>query len=137
MAKLFQLSEAASLGLHSMVLISQSESHVNVNALAQRMGASRNHLAKILQILVKHNFLRSVRGPNGGFVLHRKPSEITILEIYEAIEGKLDTPECPLDKQVCPFNKCLMGGLVKDVTLQFKEYFQQQTLDRFVNEPKQ
>lgn len=135
MAKLVQMSEAASLGLHSMVLIAQSDAHINVNTLAERMGASRNHLAKVLQTLVKHNFLRSVRGPNGGFVLHKKPAEITILEIYEAIEGKINNPECPLDKQVCPFNKCLMGGLVREVTMQFKEYFQQQTLDRFVNEP--
>jgi Rrf2 family protein len=137
MAKLVQLSEAASLGLHAMVLISQSTGHVNVNYLADRMGASRNHLAKVLQTLVKHNFLRSVRGPTGGFVLHRDPSEITILDIYEAIEGKIDTPECPMDKQICPFNKCLMGGLVKEVTLRFRDYFGGQTLDRFVNEPYQ
>jgi Rrf2 family protein len=136
MARLVQLSEAASLGLHSMVLIAQAGHHVNVNVLSERMGASRNHLAKVLQLLVKHNFLRSVRGPNGGFVLNKPPSDITILDIYEAIEGRIDTPQCPMDKQVCPFNKCLMGGLVRDVTLQFKSYFEKQTLERFINEPQ-
>lgn len=135
MAKLVQLSEASSLALHAMVLIAKSHNHVNVNVLANRMGASRNHLAKVLQQLVKYNFLRSVRGPNGGFVLAKPAADITILNIYEAIEGSLDVAECPLDKQVCPFNKCLMGGLIKDVTLQFKDYFQNQTLDMFVNDP--
>lgn len=119
-----------------MVLIAQSDGHVNVNYLADKMGASRNHLAKVLQTLVKHNFLRSVRGPNGGFVLYRDPAGITILDIYEAIEGKLDTPVCPMDKQICPFNKCLMGGLVSDVTRQFRDYFSAQTLERFINEPQ-
>lgn len=135
MAKLVQLSEASSLALHAMVLIAKSPTHVNVNVLANRMGASRNHLAKVLQQLVKYNFLRSVRGPNGGFVLGKPAADITILDIYEAIEGSLEVSECPLDKQVCPFNKCLMGGLIKDVTLQFKDYFQSQTLDKFVNDP--
>lgn len=135
MAKLVQLSEASSLALHSMVLIAQTKGHVNVNHLAERMGASRNHLAKVLQQLVKYNFLKSVRGPSGGFMLNKQASDITMLDIYEAIEGGLDVTECPLDKQICPFNKCLMGGLIKDVTLQFKEYFGSQTLEKFINDP--
>ncbi|MFO7977350.1 MAG: Rrf2 family transcriptional regulator [Bacteroidales bacterium] len=137
MARLVQLSEAASLGIHAMVMIAQSQKHVNVNYIAERMGSSRNHLAKVLQLLVKHNFLKSVRGPSGGFILSRKPSQITMLEIYEAIEGKIEIHECPLDRPVCPFNKCLMGGLVKDVTLQFKEYFGDQTLEKFLEDPLQ
>lgn len=135
MAKIVHLSEAASLAIHSMVLIAKSDIHINVNILSKEMGASRNHLAKVLQQLVKHNYLRSVRGPSGGFVLNVKPSDITILDIYEAIEGKIETPQCPLDRQICPFDKCLMGGMVNSVTTQFKDYFKEQTLEKFVNEP--
>lgn len=132
MAKLVHFSEAASLALHAMVLIAKSDNHVNVNSIAEEMGASRNHLAKVLQQMVKHGFLKSVRGPSGGFVLSKPPNQMTILEIYEAIEGRIDVPECPLDRQICPFNKCLMNGLVTDVTLQFKKYFGEQTLEDFV-----
>ncbi len=134
MAKIVHLSEAASLAIHAMVLIAKTDTHINVNILAQEMGASRNHLAKVLQQLVKFNYLKSVRGPSGGFVLNAKPSEITLLEIYEAIEGKIEIHECPLDRQICPFDKCLMGGMVKSVTNQFKDYFHGQTLETFINE---
>lgn len=132
MAKLVHFSEAASLALHAMVLIAKSENHVNVNSIAEEMGASRNHLAKVLQQLVKHGFLKSVRGPSGGFVLSKPSNQISILEIYESIEGRINVPECPLDRQICPFNKCLMNGLVSDVTMQFKKYFGEQTLEDFV-----
>ncbi len=132
MAKLVHFSEAASLALHAMVLIAKSDTHINVNSIASEMGASRNHLAKVLQQLVKFNFLKSVRGPSGGFVLNKPPGQISVLEIYEAIEGKIDTPECPLDRKICPFNKCLMNGLVYDVTMQFKKYFEGQSLEDFV-----
>jgi Rrf2 family protein len=135
MAKIVHLSEAASLAIHAMVLIAKSDTHINVNVIAQEMGASRNHLAKVLQQLVKFNYLKSVRGPSGGFVLNMPPSELTILDIYQAIEGKIETPECPLDRQICPFDKCLMGGMVKSVTEQFKSYFEGQTLEKFINEP--
>ncbi len=132
MAKLVYFSEAASLALHAMVLIAKTDTHINVNTLAAEMEASRNHLAKVLQQLVKHNFLKSVRGPSGGFMLSKKPDQISILEIYEAIEGKIDVPECPLDRKICPFDKCLMNNLVNDVTMQFKNYFEGQTLEDFV-----
>lgn len=135
MAKIVNISEAASLAIHSMVLIAKSDTHINVNILARDIGASRNHLAKVLQQLTKQNYLKSVRGPSGGFQLNIKPSEITLLNIFEAIEGKIETHDCPLDKQVCPFNKCLMGGMVRTVTNQFKDYFGKQTLEKFINEP--
>jgi len=134
MAKIVHLSEAASLAIHSMVIIAKSDNHINVNILAREMGASRNHLAKVLQQLVKQNFLKSVRGPSGGFVMNVNPKDITLLDIYEAIEGKIETPECPLDRKVCPFDKCLMGGMVYTVTEQFRKYFNEQTLERFINE---
>ncbi len=134
MAKLVHLSEAASLALHAMVLIAQKKASINVNLLAEEMGASRNHLAKVMQQLVKFQFLKSVRGPSGGFTLGKDAADISILDIYEAIEGKIDTPECPLDRRICPFDRCLMGGLVKDVTLQFRDYFKSQTLQDFISE---
>lgn len=131
MAKLVHLSEAASLAIHAMVLIAKSKEHVNVNFLAEKMGASRNHLAKIMQQLVKYGYLKSIRGPNGGFVLSKPAKDITVLNIYEAIEGKIEVHECPLDRPICPFNKCLMSGIVKEVTHKFKDYFENHTLEDF------
>lgn len=136
MAKLVQLSEAASLAVHAMVLIAKAPGHINVNQIADKMGASRNHLAKVLQQLVKYDYLRSVRGPSGGFILNKKAADITLLDIYEAIEGKIEITGCPLDRQVCPFNKCLMSGMVNEVTIQLKSYLKSQNLDEFVNNPE-
>ena len=82
--------------------------------------------------MVKHNYLKSVRGPSGGFILNKPADQISVLEIYEAVEGSIDIPECPLDRKICPFDKCLMNGLVYDVTMQFKKYFQEQSLEDFV-----
>lgn len=136
MSRIVHLSEAASIAIHAMVFIAQADTHVNVNVISSEIGASKNHLAKVLQVLTKKRFLKSVRGPSGGFVLNVDTKNITLLDIYEAIEGTIDVPECPLDRHVCPFNKCLMGGMVSDLTIQFKEYFSAQTLEKFINEKK-
>jgi Rrf2 family protein len=132
MSRIVQLSEAATIGLHSMVLIARSKELINVNQMAEQTGASKNHLAKVLQRLVKANFLRSSRGPTGGFILKKKPEDITVLAIYEAIEGTIDTSGCPMEQAICPFEKCLMGTIVQKVTEDIVSYFKKQTLKDFI-----
>lgn len=132
MSRVVQLSEAASIGLHSMILIARSDELINVNKIAEMTGASRNHLAKVLQRLVKANLLRSSRGPSGGFLLKKKPEEISILEIYETIEGSIETNGCPMDRPVCPFEKCLVGGVVKKATEDFRNHFKKHSLKDYL-----
>jgi len=129
MSKPIQMSEAASIGIHSLVLITNSEHNfMNVNVIAEKTGASKNHIAKVMQTLVKSGFVSSVRGPAGGFALSMEPSEITLLDIYEAIEGKITIKTCPFDKAICPFDKCLMGGIFHKVTEELIVYLKANTL---------
>lgn len=132
MARIIQLSEAASLAIHAIVLIGKSEGLINVNTISERTGASRNHLAKVMQRLVKDGYVSSTRGPSGGFVLKKKPSEITLLDIYQSIEGKILIEGCPLDRPVCPFDKCLMGGIINKLSLEFKNYLKEQKLSDYL-----
>lgn len=132
MAKVFSLSEAASIAIHSMVLIARSENMMNVNKIAERTGSSKHHVAKILQRLVKEDYLRSIRGPHGGFSLLKESKDITLLEIYETIEGTLAVTECPMDYPICPFDKCILGNIVSEMTTKFREYLKENTLDQFI-----
>ncbi len=132
MAKIVTLSEAASIALHGMVLVAKDESHTNVQKIAEATKSSRHHVAKIMQRLVKDDYLESFRGPKGGFKLKKKPQEITFLEIFESIEGKIVTSSCPLDKEVCGFDKCIMNNITHKMTVQFQEYMRAQTLDHYL-----
>lgn len=132
MSKIISLSEAASIAIHGMVLIASAKENLNVIKISERTGASKHHVAKILQRLVKEGFLTSNRGPSGGFLLKTPAEHITLLQIYEAIEGKLDEVNCPVENPVCPFQKCLMGNIVKKMTLEFKTYMSSQTLNDFI-----
>jgi len=122
MGKIFNISEAASLAMHSMVLIAKNNGQLNAKEIANITQSSRNHLAKILQLLVKKNFLQSTRGPKGGFQLKKEPDQITMLEIYELIEGELISSNCGIHESECPFPKCVLGGFNKKFTTEFKEY---------------
>ncbi len=134
MAQLISLSEAAAIGLHSMVYISSSKEKVNVGQISEYIGSSRHHVAKVMQRLVKEEFIVSNRGPSGGFELNKKPEEITLLNIYEAIEGPINTHICFGNKVVCPFRRCIFGDLSFKMTLEFRNYMQSHTLDEYLDD---
>jgi Rrf2 family protein len=128
MAKIVTLSEAASIALHSMILIARSKASVNVDQISERIGSSRHHIAKIMQRLAKDGFVGSNRGPSGGFYLLKETHEINLLAIYESVEGKVVPSVCPMEKQICSFDKCFLNNLTYDLTKQFMNYMQQHTL---------
>ncbi len=132
MSRILSLSEAASIAVHGMILVARSDKLVNVNTIAELTSSSRHHVAKVFQRLVKENFITSNRGPSGGFSLKIKPEEISFLDIYEAIEGKIEITRCPLDKPLCPFDKCIFKNVIKDLTLDFRNYMEAQTLDKYL-----
>ncbi len=132
MAKIVTLSEAASIALHGMILVAKADKMINVVQIAEMTSSSKHHVAKVFQRLVKQKFVESHRGPSGGFTIKRKPEDLTLLEIYEAIEGKIEIQECPMDKQVCPFDKCILNSVTKDMTNHYRDYLKGQTLDMYL-----
>ena len=132
MSKIFSLSEASSIAIHSMVLIARAQDGINVVKIAEFTGFSKNHIAKVLQRLVKSDMLRSMRGPSGGFFLKKEPKDYNLLEVYEAIEGPIEETDCPLAYDVCNFDKCIMGTVINKMTGEFKKFLEKQTLDQYL-----
>jgi Rrf2 family protein len=132
MSKIFSLSEAGSIAIHSMILIAQSDKKLNVQSIAERTQSSRHHIAKVMQRLVKEGFLKSNRGPRGGFSLNRPPEEINFLDIYESIEGKIKITDCPMENAVCPFESCIFENVIQDLTGEFIEYLKGRNISQFL-----
>ena len=123
MSKIVNISEAASLALHSLALIAKSEKMINVIEISKNMNFSKNHLSKILQVLVRNDYLKSIRGPKGGFELKKKAQEITLLEIYEIFEGKIACHTCAMkNNEKCTFNNCIFGYLPGQFSKEFEDY---------------
>lgn len=133
MSKIITFSEASSLAIHAVVLIAQKgDQLINVNKIAEATGASKNHLAKVMQRIVKHGFVSSLRGPSGGFKMRADPKKLTLYQIYESIEGPIIIDGCPLERPICPFEKCIMGGIVHKLTNDMKKYLMEATVDQFI-----
>lgn len=132
MSQIIALSEAATIGLHSMVLIARSKEVVNVGQIAESIQSSRHHIAKIMQRLAKEGYIHSNRGPSGGFVLKKDPADISLLNIYECIEGKFEVQSCPGHKKICPFGNCLMGDLSYKISFELRDYLSKKSLKDYL-----
>jgi len=132
MSKIFALSEAASIAIHSVVLIARSKEGINAVKIADFTGFSKNHIAKVLQRLVKSDLLKSVRGPSGGFTMKKDPKDLTLLDIYQAIEGPIEVSDCPLAYEICNFERCLMGNVINRLTSEFRKFLEDQTLENYL-----
>ncbi len=129
---LVNISEGASLALHSMAMIAGGGERITVRQIAQKMDVSQAHLAKVFQRLSKSGLVHSMRGPAGGMVLSKPADEITFLDIYETIEGKVVMKKCPLDKNYCPFEKCIFSDKLNNISNEIYEAFQNIRLSDFI-----
>ncbi len=127
-----QISDALSLALHGMGLLASSGKRMNVREMAERINVSEAHLAKVFQRIVKSGLVYSTRGPSGGFELTRPPSEISLYEIYEIIEGVPDSGYCLLKVTECPFNSCVFGGMIESMTREFTDYLKNRNLEELI-----
>ena len=102
-----QVTREGDYGIRSVLYLSrQPYKKVSfVNEISEEYKIPRSFLAKILQKLVKAKIVRSYRGVKGGFSLARQAREISVLEVLEAIEGKLALNVCISDKRKCSFSK--------------------------------
>jgi Rrf2 family protein len=117
-----RISEAASLALHAMVLLAaQSGGAMSTKQIGERLRVSDHHLSKVMQRLGRAGLVESSRGPKGGFRLARRGSAITLLEIYEAVEGRLSGSTCLLNRPACQ-GGCALGGLVNILGHDVREY---------------
>ncbi len=111
---IFHFSDASMLAIHALTLLAKNkENYLTTKQMATTLGASENHLAKIMQILAKNRLVGSIKGPAGGFVLIQNPQNISIKSIIELIEGPIESDFCPFFKN-CPINSCILGPEIKE-----------------------
>jgi Rrf2 family protein len=129
MSGILKISEATSLGFHAMMVLARDpKARVSAGEIGELLHASEATLAKVLQRLVKVGLVTSTRGPKGGFLLGKAPQDISLLEIFEAIEGPLISVSCLLHQPVCPGGKCIFGDILTDIHTRLAEHMAKTTL---------
>jgi len=91
---------------------------VPVEVIAKAQSIPPRFLEQILLLLRRAGFVRSRRGPQGGYVLAKSPAEINVAEITRAIDGPLAPVACvsQLEHEDCELSDtCELKWLWQDV----------------------
>ena len=79
---------------------------VSAKRIAEEFAIPPELMAKILQRLAKQRLVVSTNGPKGGYVLARRPTEITVGQVIRALEGPINIVSCLEDSECPQMEKC-------------------------------
>ncbi len=142
MAGVLDIPESVVLGLHAMAYLAGEEKAASAMARASHKGAgwkpaakpvrtqemvaafhiSQAHLYKVMARLEKAGLVAAVRGKRGGFLLARESSKVRLMDVYEAISGRLAAGDCLLSRKVCGSGGCILGRLLSSVKADLTAY---------------
>ena len=99
-----QITRATDYAVRVMVYLASlpPDRKAPLGELAEATSVRDNFLSKILQRLVRNGLISSHRGTGGGFRLSVTPDNLTLLQVVEAIEGKIALNICLSEWQSCP-----------------------------------
>jgi Rrf2 family transcriptional regulator, iron-sulfur cluster assembly transcription factor len=104
-----------------------------IKDISRRQEISPRYLEQIFQSFKKAGILKSKRGPQGGYILARKPDQITVREILEAAEGDTLLVDCTSKKKnkkgECLFDgSCVTQMVWQEASEKLNELFSEMTL---------
>lgn len=100
------------------IALNDAKTPVRIKGIAERQQISDKYLEQIVSSLNKAGFVKSLRGPQGGYRLTKKPEEYTVGMILRLIEGSLAPVAC-LDDDI---NNCTRADRCPTLILWEKLY---------------
>jgi Rrf2 family transcriptional regulator, nitric oxide-sensitive transcriptional repressor len=83
-----------SLRVLMYLAMKKDEELTTIQEIAEAYNISKNHLMKIIHHLGKLEYIKTIRGRNGGFKLAKHPKEINIGEVVSNTEDDFNIVEC-------------------------------------------
>lgn len=101
-----QITRQADYALRAMLYLARNnskDSKAATSVIAEEQEIPPSFLAKIISQLSIANLIKTSRGASGGVKLKRDSSDITLLDVVEAIDGPITLNECTQNPDICTF----------------------------------
>lgn len=133
-----RLSKKSRYGLRALVDLSvrAKEEQISLNSIAEHNNISLQYLEQVFAALRRAGIVKSIKGPQGGYLLDKDADKITVLEIVKALEGsyELENEEIS-DKIKCKEISMSIQDLIIDpVNAKLHEILESVTLQDLEND---
>lgn len=127
-------SKACEYGIKASIFIATKSfegKRVSPKEIAQEIDSPQAFTAKILQALVKHNIISSIKGAHGGFEINKNEIQfIKLSQIVNAIDGDSIYNGCGLGLHTCDENHpCPVHDKFKVVREELKDMLEKTSLE--------
>lgn len=98
------LSNTCKYAIRALIYLAnyaQETQKIGIKKISEDLSIPSPFLGKILQGLARENILSSIKGPNGGFALGRKPEEISLYDIVVHVDGEKYFNNCIIRLEPC------------------------------------
>lgn len=134
-----RLTNAADYAIRAMIHLAciPEDGTAMASDIARVHGIPSSFAAKILRSLARAGLLRSTRGVKGGFALARSATDISLLDVVEAIEGPLELVDCTAEPCGCGLaDECPAHPVWANVQAKIAELLRAATLEDLVSSPR-
>lgn len=115
--------------LRTLLFLAMRRERAQITQVSDFYQISRDHVAKVVQHLVKRGYVRSIRGIGGGMELRRRPEEITVGEVISDFEGGMHLLECVVTENICTIQPgCKLRHVLQEAERRQMEYLRSVTL---------
>jgi Rrf2 family protein len=120
------ISQTVEYALRAIVTIAQHDGQpCTARKISEITQVPAAYLSKLMQGLVRGGLVHSQRGLHGGFVLTKKPQDLTIWDVVDVVEPVKRIHDCPLGiqshgSQLCPLHRRLDTAMATIETM-FRE----------------
>ncbi len=108
---------------------------VTLSDISKAQDISLSYLEQLFAKLRKHDLVKGVRGPGGGYRLAKVPAEISIADIIFAVEEQVDATGCGGCGDCQGGDMCLTHQLWTDLSIRLRDFLAGISLAKFVTEP--
>jgi Rrf2 family cysteine metabolism transcriptional repressor len=111
---------------------------VSLKFVAERQSLSEHYLEQLAAPLRKAGLITSVRGAQGGYMLSRPASQITVGDVIRVLEGPIGFTDCSVEGEPTPEASmgCVVHGVWEKVTLQIVNVLDSITLADLVQQER-
>ena len=118
------------------IALHEKQGPVTLADISQCQGISLSYLEQLFAKLRKRGLVMGVRGPGGGYKLARSADQISIADIIQSVDEKLDMTKCGGKGNCSKGEKCLTHQLWFDLSCSLYKFLSGIKLDQYVNRPE-
>jgi Rrf2 family transcriptional regulator, nitric oxide-sensitive transcriptional repressor len=131
-------SQTVEYALRAVVhLASNAPKAQTTEEIARATRVPQAYLSKVLQGLVQGGVVKSQRGIGGGMSLVKKPADLTILEVVNAVDPLQRIKTCPLGLATHGVRLCPLHRRVDNALALVEDAFRGTTLQEVIDEPSE